>query len=71
VESAFARLDACGSEPGLVALCKRCLAGEREERLRNAGEVATAVHVIRVEVEERARQAEMEYATRAGAFTSR
>jgi serine/threonine protein kinase/formylglycine-generating enzyme required for sulfatase activity len=60
VEPAFARLNGCGAEPGLVALCKRCLAGEREERLRNAGEVASAVHAIRVEVEERARQAELE-----------
>src|SRR5262249_32465304 len=59
VEPAFARLDGCGAEPGLVALCKRCLAGKRAARLRNAGEVAGAVHAIRVEVEERARQAEL------------
>jgi hypothetical protein len=37
-----------------------CLAGEREARLRNAGEVASAVHTIRVEVEERTRQAELD-----------
>jgi Flp pilus assembly protein TadD/serine/threonine protein kinase len=60
VESAFARLDACGAEPGLVALCKRCLAGDQEARLRNAGEVASAIHAIRVDVEQRARQAELE-----------
>jgi serine/threonine protein kinase/formylglycine-generating enzyme required for sulfatase activity len=60
VEPAFTRLDTCGAEPALVALCKQCLAGERESRLRNAGEVAAAVHTIRVEVEERARQAELE-----------
>ncbi|HVK10392.1 MAG TPA: SUMF1/EgtB/PvdO family nonheme iron enzyme [Gemmataceae bacterium] len=60
VEPAFARLDACGAEPGLVALCKRCLAGDRAARFRNAGEVAAAVQAIRAEVEERARRAELE-----------
>jgi serine/threonine protein kinase/formylglycine-generating enzyme required for sulfatase activity len=60
VEPAFARLEASGAEPALVALCKRCLAGEREERLRNAGEVAAAVHGIRAEGEERARRAELD-----------
>ncbi len=62
MEPAFVRLDECGAEPELVALCKRCLAGEREARLRNAGEVATAVHGIRTNVEERARRAEQERA---------
>jgi predicted Ser/Thr protein kinase len=60
VEPAFARLDASEAEPALVALCKRCLAGEREERFRNAGEVAEGVHTIRAEVEERARRAELD-----------
>ena len=40
---AFARLDACGADPELVALCKRCLATDREARPRDAGEVAQAV----------------------------
>jgi hypothetical protein len=57
---AFGRLDGCGAEPELVALCKQCLASDREARPRNAGEVATAVHAIRSAVEERARQAEFE-----------
>ena len=60
LEDAFARLDTSGAEPELIALCKRCLAGEREERPRNAGEVASAVHAIRSEAEARARQAELE-----------
>ena len=30
VEDCFARLDACGAEPELVALCKRCLSPERD-----------------------------------------
>src|SRR5262249_22625639 len=29
LEAAFARLDACGAEPELVALCKRCLSPEK------------------------------------------
>ena len=60
IGTAFARLDGCGAEPGLVALCKRCLAGDREARLQNAGDVARAVHAIRVDVEERARRAELD-----------
>jgi serine/threonine protein kinase/formylglycine-generating enzyme required for sulfatase activity len=57
---AFARLDACGAEPDLVALCKRCLTGERDERFRNAGLVAAAVAAVRAALEDRARQAELE-----------
>jgi tetratricopeptide (TPR) repeat protein len=60
LEPAFARLDACGDEPELVALCKRCLAGKRDDRPRNAGEVAAAVHAFRAEAEERAKQAELD-----------
>jgi hypothetical protein len=56
---AFARLDGCGEEPELVALCKRCLSPEQADRPRNAGEVAAAVHTFRAEAEERARQAEV------------
>lgn len=57
---AFARLDACGAEPELVALCKRCLSPERENRPRNAGEVAAAVAGLRAAAEERARRSELE-----------
>ncbi len=60
LDPAFARLDGCGAEPGLVMLCKRCLAGERAARYRSAGEVAAVVHTIRAEVEERARRAELD-----------
>src|SRR5262249_30240542 len=49
-------------ESELVALCKRCLAADRNTRPRNAGEVAGAVHALRAEAEERARQAERERA---------
>src|SRR5262249_62073609 len=56
----FARLDGCGAEPGLVALCKRCLAPEKADRPRNAGEVAKAVAGLRAAADERARRAELD-----------
>ena len=57
---AFARLDACGADPELVALCKRCLAPEPDDRPRDAGEVAAAVAALRAAAEERARRAELD-----------
>jgi tetratricopeptide (TPR) repeat protein len=60
VDDAFTRLAGCGADPGLVALCKRCLAPEKVNRPRGAGEVAVAVQQLRAEVEERARQAELD-----------
>lgn len=60
LDDAFARLDNCGAEPELIALCKRCLATERDQRPRDAGEVATAVADLRAEAERRARQAELD-----------
>ena len=59
---ALARLDACGAEPELVALCKKCLAPERADRPADAGAVARAVGELRAEAERRARQAEQERA---------
>jgi serine/threonine protein kinase len=55
---AIARLNACGAEPELVALCQRCLAAEPDNRPRDAGEVAATVAELRAAAEERARQAE-------------
>jgi tetratricopeptide (TPR) repeat protein len=55
-----ARLDTCGAELELVALCRRCLAPEPEDRPRDAGEVAEAVTGLRVAAEDRARQAELD-----------
>lgn len=62
LDEAFERLDACGAEPELVALAKRCLAPEPVDRPRDAGEVAEAVAALRAESEQRARQAEMDRA---------
>jgi tetratricopeptide (TPR) repeat protein len=58
---AFARLDACGAEPELVGLARRCLA-ELPSRPADAGEVADAVARLRSAAEERARRAELERA---------
>jgi tetratricopeptide (TPR) repeat protein/serine/threonine protein kinase len=56
----FTRLDGCGADPELVALCKRCLSVERNNRPNDANEVAIAVAALRAAAEERARQAELE-----------
>ena len=58
----LARLDGCGAEPELVALCKRCLAFAPADRPRDAGAVAEEVAGLRAATEERARAAEMERA---------
>jgi hypothetical protein len=60
VDECFARLDACGADPELVTLCKRCLSPERDDRPAEAGAVATAVAGLRAAAEERARQAELD-----------
>ncbi len=60
LEDCFARLDASGAEPELVALCKRCLAFEPADRPADAGAVAQAVADLRAEADERARCAELE-----------
>jgi tetratricopeptide (TPR) repeat protein/tRNA A-37 threonylcarbamoyl transferase component Bud32 len=60
LEECFARLDGCGADPGLVALCRRCLAPSPADRPADAGEVARAVGQLRVAADERARRAELE-----------
>src|SRR5262249_51283035 len=56
----FARLDASGAEPELVAVCKKCLAFEPAGRPADAGAVAQAVAGLRAAADERARRAELE-----------
>jgi tetratricopeptide (TPR) repeat protein len=63
VADCFARLDSCGAEPELVALCKRCLSPRPAERPADASEVARAVAELRAAADERARRAELERAT--------
>jgi serine/threonine protein kinase len=67
----FARLDACGAEPELIALCKQCLAFEPGERPEDAGAVAEAVAELRAAAEERARTAERDQAAAAARAAER
>jgi len=60
LEDCFARLDASGAEPELVALCKKCLAFEPADRPADAGAVAAAVAGLRAAADERARRAELD-----------
>jgi serine/threonine protein kinase/Tfp pilus assembly protein PilF len=60
LDDCFARLDASGAEPELVALCKQCLAFEPADRPADAGAVAQAVAGLRAVADERARRAELE-----------
>ena len=57
LDGAFARLDGCGADPDVVALCKRCLAADKADRPADAGEVAAAVAALRQAADDRARQA--------------
>jgi tetratricopeptide (TPR) repeat protein len=59
LDSAFRRLTECGAEPGLVDLCRRCLAPEKSDRPADAGAVAAEVARLRAEAERRAREAEL------------
>jgi tetratricopeptide (TPR) repeat protein len=57
-EEALSRLDQCGADPEVVALCKRCLAVEPEDRPRDANEIAAQIAELRIAAEERAKEAE-------------
>jgi tetratricopeptide (TPR) repeat protein len=62
LQDAFARLDQCGAEPEVVALCKKCLSFKQKDRPASGQEVADAVAKIRNDAEARAQQAELEMA---------
>lgn len=62
VESAYARLDACGAGQELIDLAKKCLSSLIAERPRNAGVLAARVHDHFAGVEERARLAKVQSA---------
>jgi WD40 repeat protein/serine/threonine protein kinase len=57
---AMSRLDDCRADPDLVALCRRCLAVHLDQRPSNAGDVAEAIAAHLADVEERARQSELD-----------
>jgi len=59
-EEALARLDVCGAEAGVIALCKRCLSFEPNDRPADGHEVVKIVALLRREADERAHQAELE-----------
>jgi tetratricopeptide (TPR) repeat protein len=61
---AFARLDGCGADAELIALAKRCLASDPENRPVDAGVLAAELTGYLESVEARMRQAELD---RAGA----
>jgi tetratricopeptide (TPR) repeat protein len=65
LEDALGRLAACGAEPGLVALCERCLAPEKADRPADGKAVADEVAAHRAGVAERARRADEERAVAA------
>jgi tetratricopeptide (TPR) repeat protein len=71
LDDCFARLDGCGAEPELIALCKRCLAFEPADRPAEAGAVAVAVAGLRAAAEERARTAERDQAAAAAQAAER
>jgi serine/threonine-protein kinase len=59
---AMQKLDRCGADGELVALCQECLAAERERRPNDGEGVAERVAAYRTGVEERLRRAELERA---------
>jgi tetratricopeptide (TPR) repeat protein len=60
MQAALAALDACGAEPALVELCRRCLAFQQEGRPADGQAVAEEVARIRQQSEALARKAEQE-----------
>src|SRR5262245_6729653 len=62
LEDCFARLDASGAEPALVALCKKSLAFEPADRPAHAGIVAQLITAYLASVQERLEQARVERA---------
>jgi tetratricopeptide (TPR) repeat protein len=60
VAEALERLEQCGADAPLSALCRECLSPRREDRPRDAEAVAKRVAEYREEVQERLRHAELE-----------
>ena len=58
LSDALVRLDSCGADAELVALCKRCLSPDSTDRPADGWAVAEAMSAYRVGVEDRARRAE-------------
>jgi tetratricopeptide (TPR) repeat protein len=58
----FVRLDGSGADPELIALCKECLSPRREDRPRDARQVADRMGQYQAAVQERLHTAELERA---------
>jgi serine/threonine-protein kinase len=56
LSGAFVRLDACGADRRLIALCKRCLAPDPANRFADGGAVAAAVTAYRTGTAEQTRR---------------
>ena len=63
LDGAFRRLDECGAEPELIALCKRCLSFVPSSRPEHAGIVADEVGRIRLRTTQRIAELEIEKQT--------
>ncbi len=59
---AMARLEGCGADAALLGLCRDCLATAREDRPRDAEQVAQRVAAYQTEVQERLHRAELDRA---------
>jgi hypothetical protein len=59
LSDALTRLAACRADPDLIAVARRCLAENPEDRPADAGAVAELIAAHRTGVEERARRAEL------------
>jgi len=63
LQDVFDRLDACGADPEIVGLAKRCLSTQRARRPRDATAIAATVGDYLASIDARAREAEMNAAT--------
>lgn len=60
LQDAWRRLDECGAETELVALCRNCLAPAKQQRPADGAAVAREITSIRQTAERRLRQAELD-----------
>lgn len=62
LSEAWARLDACDADPELIALTKRCLSSDPDQRPANGDELAAVLKAHQSRLQERLRQSEIEQA---------